>query len=154
MLHAFAYILFILPFTAWLGHELKRPVDLKKYWGWLLAVFIVGVLGNFSSVISSGKLSNFLLHASGGAACTLLYVYLTKTLKLHFNWRLTVLFLFAFVCMLGIVNELAEYAGELLDVGKFSFDTHDTWRDMVANTTGAAVVWLLLTSYNGLKKHS
>jgi len=56
--------------------------------------------------------------------------------------------------MLGIVNELAEYAGELLDVGKFSFDTHDTWRDMVANTTGAAVVWLLLTSYNGLKKHS
>ena len=45
--------------------------------------------------------------------------------------------------MLGVLNELAEYLFELLGMGIFSLDTHDTWRDFVANTTGALLTWAI-----------
>lgn len=141
MVHAIAYILFILPFTAWLGFELNLKYALRKYWKWLLATFVIGIIGSLVSQIYPTKAGNFLLHASGGAATTLLYIYVLKTLKLQFNWRINIVALFAFVSMLGVLNELAEYFFELLDMGIFSIDSHDTWRDFVANTSGAFVTW-------------
>jgi len=152
MVHAFAYIIFILPFTAWLGFELKREHSLRIYWKWLLAAFIVGIFGNTLSQIYNSIAGNFLLHASGGASSTLLFIYLMKTLKLKFNWRLNLLALFAFVCMLGVLNELAEYFLELMGAGIFSIDTHDTWRDFVANTTGAFVIWATCVPFVSNKK--
>ena len=144
MIHALAYIVFILPFTAWLGFELNKKYSLKQYWKWLAAAFTVGIVGWLVSSSGSDVFGNFLLHASGGVAATLLFVYLLKTLKLKFSWRLTLVILFAWVSMLGVLNELAEYFFELLGFGPFSFDNHDTWRDFVANTTGAFTCWALL----------
>ncbi len=148
MIHAIAYIVFILPFTAWLGFELRRSYSFKTYWRWLLATFTVGIIGSLVSQIYPNIAGNFLLHASGGTASTLLYIYLLKTLKLKFSWRLNLVIMFAFVCMLGVLNELAEYLFELLNMGIFSIDTHDTWRDFVANTSGALVAWVLCLSAN------
>ncbi len=139
MIHAAAYVIFILPFTTWLGYELKRKYSLKTYWVWILAAFLVGVVGNLAPQTLHG---NFLLHASGGAAATLLFVYLLKTLKIELSWLLATVLLFAFVCMLGVMNELAEYLIELTTSLIMSVDSHDTWRDFVANTTGAVVVWV------------
>lgn len=90
---------------------------------------------------------------SGGVSATLLFVYLIKTLKLSFvNWRITLLVLFAFVSMLGVMNELAEYFFESLDFGIFSNDSHDTWRDLVANTTGMTVAWIAINLSKVLDK--
>ena len=143
MIHAFTYIFFILPFTAWLGFELKRECSLRTHWMYLLGAFLLGIIGSIVSQIYPSNAGNFFLHASGGASATLLYIYFLKTLKLEFNWRLNLVILFAFVCMLGVLNELAEYLFELLGMGIFSLDTHDTWRDFVANTTGALLTWAI-----------
>ncbi|HYF96815.1 MAG TPA: hypothetical protein VD947_02120 [Patescibacteria group bacterium] len=144
MIHAISYILFILPFTAWLGFELKRKYSLSQHRQWLMAAFTVGIIGWLTYKINYDIVGNFLLHASGGVASTLLFVYVLKTLRLHFPWRLTLVLLFAFVCMLGVMNELAEYFFEFFGLGPFAFDIHDTWRDFVANTTGALTAWAVI----------
>ena len=143
MIHALAYIVFILLFTSWTGRELNKKYSLKTHWQWIAAAFITGIIGSLIYGATLDKFGNFLLHMSGGISATFLFVYLIKTLKLKFiNWRMTLLVLFAFVSMLGVLNELAEYFLELLGLGPFAFDAHDTWRDFVANTTGMFLAWL------------
>jgi hypothetical protein len=152
MVHAVAYIIFILPFTAWLGFELNKKYSLRAHWKWIMAAAVLGIIGSYIQAnIFPDKFGNFLLHASGGISATLLFVYLFRTLNLHFNWRMTLVLLFAFTCMVGVLNELAEYFFELLGFDVFSFDTHDTWRDFVANSTGMLVAWaaLLVTQQLG-----
>ena len=127
-----------------MGFELKKKYSLKKHWLWILGAFAVGVIGDRVSEYCYGVGGNFFLHASGGSAATLLYFYLTRTLKLSFNWRLNLAFIFGFVSALGVVNEVAEYALELSGYGKYSYDTHDVWRDFTANTTGMAITWLAI----------
>jgi hypothetical protein len=151
VIHAIAYILFILPFTAWLGHELQRKYSLRTYWKWALGAFLIGIAGSIVSNVYAGKTGNFILHASGGISSVLLFVYTTKTLRLRFSWSITTLLLFAFVCSLGVLNELAEYAIELLGLETLSYDTHDTWRDFVANTTGATITWGIYSIIRRLK---
>ncbi len=144
MQHAFLYVVFILLFTPWLGFELKKKYSLKQHWQWIAAAFAIGVIGWPLSHIDPEIFGNFLLHASGGVASALLFVYLLKTLGLKFPWRMTLVLLFAWTCMLGVLNELMEYSLEFLGFGPFSFDNHDTWRDLVANTTGALTCWAAL----------
>ncbi len=104
---------------------------------------MTGIIGAIIFSLNQNKFGNFLLHASGGVSSVFLYVYLIKTLKINFNWRLATLLAFAFVSTLGVMNELAEYFLELIGIGIYSHDTHDTWRDFVANTTGVALTWLI-----------
>ncbi|MBW3568689.1 hypothetical protein KY385_01000 [Candidatus Parcubacteria bacterium] len=145
MVHALAYVVFILPFTAWLGWELNKRYSLKAYWYWVAAAFITGVAGSLIYGQYTDKFGNFLLHMSGGISATFLFVYFTKTLKLKFiNWRITLLVLFGFVSTLGVLNELAEYILETLGFGIFSDDSHDTWRDFAANIFGMLVAWVAL----------
>lgn len=152
MIHSIAYIAFILPFTAWLGYELQKSPNLRTYWKWIFGAALLGIVGSQIYHFNKDIVGNFILHASGGASATLLFVYLFKTLDLRFNWRLTAGMLFAFVCMVGVLNELAEYFFEFFGLGPFSFDNHDTWRDFVANTTGSIVAWALLVGYSAISK--
>ena len=147
MFHAVAYILFILPFTAWLGYELKIKYSLKAYTPWLIGAFATGIIGAVLSNLLLGKTGNFVLHASGGFASTLLFIYLIKTLNLRFSFAISTLLLFGFVCSLGVLNELLEYSVELASNWLFSFDSHDTWRDLTANTTGAVLAWSIYNLY-------
>lgn len=144
MIHAVTYVIFALVFTKYLGWELGKKYSFKKYWLWIGAAFITGLIGSYTYSINYNATGNFLLHASGGASATFLFVYVFKTLRIKFNWRLTLLLLFVFVSTLGVMNELAEYFFEILGYGTFSDDTHDTWRDFVANTTGMIVAWTTL----------
>ena len=129
----------------WLGFELRKKYSLKSHWIWILGAFTVGVIGDQVSNYYYGVGGNFFLHASGGSAATLLYFYLTRTLQLQFNWRLNLALLFAFVSSLGVINEIVEYIFELSGFGKYSYDTHDSWRDFVANTTGMIATWSFIT---------
>lgn len=152
MFHAISYVLFILPFTMWLGFELQKKYSLKLHWIWILGAFTIGVIGDQVSNYYYGVGGNFFLHASGGSASTLLYFYLIRTLKLQFNWRLNLALLFAFVSSLGVINEIAEYVAELAGFGKYSYDTHDSWRDLVANTTGMLVTWVAVSIVKAVNK--
>ncbi|HET7673618.1 MAG TPA: hypothetical protein VFK11_03855 [Candidatus Saccharimonadales bacterium] len=154
MIHTILYVLFIIPFTVWLGYELKVKYSLSRHKIWIILAVITGITGAFTFKIKPDMVGNFLLHASGGVASAFLFVYLLKTLKLRFSWRMDLVLLFAFVSMLGVLNELAEYLFEFLGFGPFSFDKHDTWRDLAANTTGALVCWTVIkaASYIRSKK--
>ena len=143
MIQPIAYVLAGLLLTTWLGFELKRPYNLRKHWGWLAAAFVVGVASFPLALYGQTVAANFVLHATGGVACTLIFVYVVRSLKLQLSWRLALFLLLGLTCLLGAVNELFEYAAELLGRGIYSQDTHDVWRDMAANITGMLGMWLL-----------
>jgi glycopeptide antibiotics resistance protein len=126
----------------WLQYEFKRSVSLTRYWRWVVAALAAQVLASAVFMLNDGRAGNFVLHAvGGGVASTLLFLYLTRTYKLRMSWRVQLVALYAFVSSLGVLNELAEYVYEMLGLGTLSFDSHDTWRDLVANTTGAILAW-------------
>lgn len=147
MLHLVGHLVFALGILRWLTWEFKKPFTPSKHWYWLALTLFFSLAGLLLSELSpSGQgIGNFLLHAVGGGvatACT--YIYISKNMKLKLNWRLNFILLFMFVSSFGILNELLEYFAELIGMGTFSLDSQDTWRDFVANTTGA---FSLLTSY-------
>ena len=135
---------FMAVFVWWLQYEFKRKVSLTKYWSWIAIALVIQGLSGIAFGIIGGKAGNFVYHAvGGGVVTTLLYVYLKRTYGLRFNWRVELVLIYAFVSALGVLNELAEYAFEMLNLGLLSFDSHDTWRDFVANTSGAVAAWLV-----------
>lgn len=144
MLRALMTISFLAVLLWWLQYEFKRKVSITKYWKWVGAALVIQVIASIAFEVIGGKAGNFIYHAvGGGAVSTLLFIYLLKTYSLKFNWRVELVLLYAFVSALGVMNELAEYAYEMLGLGTLSFDSHDTWRDLVANTSGAVLAWIL-----------
>lgn len=145
MIHALLYLVFILPFTYWLGHELKLKFSLKTHWPLLATAVAIGLIASFSSKVVGGPMGNFLLHGiGGGIASSFLFLYVLRTLEINQTWRLELLFLICFVSVLGVMNEIGEYVIELFHWAVMSVNTHDTWRDLVANTSGALVSWLVI----------
>lgn len=145
MIHALAYVVFAFLSAAWLRYELKRTFSLRTHSKWVIAAFLFGLLGSLLSEIVGGVAGNFLLHGvGGGMASSCLFMYMARSLGLNLNWRLELVSLFLFVSTLGVLNELAEYVIELAADITMSFDSQDTWRDFVANTMGAMIVWLLI----------
>lgn len=142
MIHIFAHLLFAVGILKWLTWEFGKSFKPKKHLGWLVAATVFGVVGLTAAYIDSGMAGNFLLHAIGGGmatACT--YEYLKAHLKPKFNWRFDLTGLILLVSTFGVLNELAEFAAEAAGFGIFSLDSQDTWRDFVANTIGALLVW-------------
>jgi hypothetical protein len=93
---------------------------------------------------------NFLQHAvGGGVAVGLVTMYLVQNLQGAFpalkNYLVQLILLYALVSMLGVGNEVLEFSFDYLGVGVFSADRYDTWFDLLANTTGAVFVFLLLS---------
>lgn len=134
----------------WLHYEFNQKVSLTKYWKWFVAALGLQAISSIISLLIPDRVvGNFIYHAvGGGMTTTLLYVYLLKTYGLTLSWRVEIVLLYCFVSALGVINELAEYAAEFaIRVGFFSWDSHDTWRDLAANTSGAVVAWLLYRAY-------
>jgi len=146
MMHAILTLLFIFVLTRWLRYEYpKKRVDALKHWQWIAAAGLFQIFASILSVIFEGTVGNFLLHMiGGGVASAFMFGYLLSVLKLRVNWRVEIVLLYAFVSALGILNELAEYGAEFFGLGPFSLDAHDTWRDFVANTSGALIAWALI----------
>ena len=143
MIYCLFYIVFALAFASWMKFEFKQSVNLKRCWYWLIGPIISGTIGWFVFAHNETVFTNFILHASGGVSVGFIYIYLIKTFKITLNWRLNLLLLFALVCMLGVINELVEYAIELAHLGVMAWDIHDTWRDLTANTVGSLSVGTL-----------
>lgn len=134
----------------WLKKEFQMNVSLKKHWKWFAAAILVQAAASIISLVIPDRVTgNFFYHAVGGGVTTaLLYIYLLRTYRQRYSWRVEVALLYGFVSALGVMNELAEYAGEfVIRVGFFSWDSHDTWRDLTANTLGAISAWLIYRLY-------
>lgn len=106
---------------------------------------MLGVIAVSLAYIDGGRIGNILLHAIGGGMATACgYEYFKSQLRWHWNWRFDIAGLLLLVSTYGVLNELFEFAAELAGFGIFSLDSQDTWRDFVANTSGAVVVWLIV----------
>jgi glycopeptide antibiotics resistance protein len=150
-MRALLTITFMVVFIWWLQYEFKKKVSFTKYWRWIAAALILQALSGIAfSAINDRVFGNFIYHAVGGGVMTTLFaVYLLKTYGQRYTWRVELVLLFGFVSALGVLNELAEYATELAlnKNGLLSWDSHDTWRDLAANTSGALLAWLLYRLY-------
>jgi hypothetical protein len=147
MIHIIGHIVFALGILAWLSWELKKPYNPTKHWGWLALTILFSVSGLALSFLSTSGLGigNYLLHAIGGGMATAAtYEYLRRSLNISFNWRIELAGLFMLVSSFGVLNELIEYAFEFAGYGIYSLSSQDTWKDFVANTTGALSVWLII----------
>jgi glycopeptide antibiotics resistance protein len=151
VMRALLTITFMVVFILWLQYEFKKKVSFTKYWRWIAAALILQALSGIAfSAINDRVFGNFIYHAVGGGVMTTLFaVYLLKTYGQRYTWRVELVLLFGFVSALGVLNELAEYATELSlnKNGLLSWDSHDTWRDLAANTSGALLAWLLYRLY-------
>lgn len=144
MARALITISFMLVLVKWLQFEFRRDISIYKYWKWVAGALVVQAAASVVFAIYTTKAGNFFYHGvGGGVMSTLLFIYLQKTYQIQFSWRVELVILYAFVSALGVLNELGEYAFEMLHLGKYSFDSHDTWRDLVANTSGAILAWTI-----------
>ncbi len=75
--------------------------------------------------------------------CAVLYVYAKKLLDWKFHWLVDVLILFAWVSAFGVANELLEFA--LAKSHLMLIDTSDTSWDLLANTTGAYLAYVVMS---------
>ncbi|PLS81350.1 hypothetical protein CYG49_02350 [Candidatus Saccharibacteria bacterium] len=121
-----------------------KGVTLASY-RWLAAAVVVLLAAIAIYFSNENMTTNFVLHAAGGGVVSsLLYAYGVRSLQVRLPLAIDLLALFALVSMLGVLNELAEFALDLLGYGPKSLDRMDTWRDFVANTTGALIGWALI----------
>lgn len=149
MVHAVLTIFFVLLVGNWLKSELNcKTVSLGKYKTWVIIAVILQLAAALFAELEGGRFGNLILHSvGGGVAATLLFFYLMKTFGFKTNWRFELAALMGFVSTLGVINEIGEYVAESASLGIFSLDSHDVWRDLVANTSGMLLAWLAVKSY-------
>ncbi len=118
---------------------------------WTVAALVAAVLGiALSHLFASPIHANLFMHAVGGGITSFcLTMSVIRQAQLKLTLAQLGLVLLGVGCVLGVANEIFEYALEMLTAGRlvFSRDTHDTWRDLCANTVGmgaAFLVWLAL----------
>lgn len=144
-MHVLFHLIFAVGLLWFLSRELGFKFAPKKHLKWLVYGVVAGVIASLVSYFYFNKIGNFVLHSVGGGVVTALtYQYLRLHAKLKFKWYVDLIILFGFVSSLGVLNELYEYAIELMNIMVSSWDTHDTWRDIVANTTGAFTAWAII----------
>lgn len=139
-----ALVMYFAPpyFVKFLSYQLNIPFTPTSRM-WRIAALVAVVSAIIIHGIFYNTVSNFILHAlGGGVVSSLLYFYVKLSLNIKLNWKLDILALFAFVSALGSLNEIAEYMLDTLQLSQFSLDRKDTWRDIVANTSGAVMGWI------------
>ena len=115
----------------------------EKKCRWLL--YCAGVLFFISwylpSPLIEGRDTSFTTHFVGGGLFTgLLWIYLVLAMRWRSHWFVMAFSLFALVSALGCINELAELL--MIKAGLAHITLDDTNWDILANTLGAAAVWL------------
>ena len=78
----------------------------------------------------------------GGFISTLYFVYFIREFNIKLPSFAYILLLYPFVSMMGVTNELLEFASTKL--GIYAVDGTDTWWDLLANTLGAYCLFILI----------
>lgn len=121
-----------------------RLIGAGRQWKWLLptAGFIFFVSWYLPSPKIDGQQTEFVTHFVGGGLFTgLLWLYIKLVKKWHAVWWVEAASLFALVSALGVANELFEFI--LFKMGHMPHGISDTSYDLVANTLGATVLFIV-----------
>ncbi len=110
----------------------------------LVSLVIAGLVGSYSESIPA----NFFQHAVGGGVVSgLACIAVVQGLELRLSRFSLLLVIVASVSTLGVMNELLEYFLQTVTPLTFSYDSTDTWRDFIANTSGALLAWAVGTFF-------
>lgn len=123
---------------------LPQLIKAGRAWKWLLLVacFTFFVSWYLPSPLIYGDQTEFVTHFVGGGVFTgLLWLYITLVIGWQAQWYIEVASLFALVSALGVANELFELL--LLVTGYMPQGINDTSWDLLANTLGAAAVYVV-----------
>lgn len=116
------------------------------------ACFVYLVSWYLPSPLINGQNTSFTTHMIGGGVFSgLLWLYLKRSLKLKSEWQLELLSLFGLVSALGVLNELFELALVQFGIAVKIRVTDTSW-DLVANTLGALVFWLVYRAISKKEK--
>jgi hypothetical protein len=103
------------------------------------------------SPLIHGQNTQFTTHFIGGGLFTgFLWLYLIKNMPWKLSRLQAFLLLYFLVSGLGVANELFE--SFLAETGFVEMGLADTSWDLVANTSGALLFWLLYSAYDLLGK--
>ena len=134
----------IMKFTA------KCMPNIKFYSGssWLpiLAGILIVVSTQLPNINISNQTSTFQQHFVGGgmySAC--LYLYAKQIFNWKLYWLVDLLALFAWVSAFGVANKMMEFA--LLELHLANIYTGDAYWDLLANTLGGFIGYLLLFKF-------
>lgn len=148
-MYALVDVFFVLGVEFWLTHTGLVKQKASKRFRWLL--LIIGIVQISAELISHSlhsRFGNLILHSiGGGVVVSLMFFYLQRQYAPKMRLDVQIVAVLLLASGLGCLNEMAEYAMELIGYAIFSLDTHDTWRDISANTVGAFVGWVLFTAY-------
>jgi len=144
MFYATVTVAAFIMLAKYLAWEFDIKVSLRRNWIYLFAIFIISVTAVSISYLLNSIYGNFIQHMfGGGAAVGIGYYYLIKQLNYRPNWRIELVMLIGLVSILGNLNEVTEFAADLFGIAMFSIDRFDTWRDIVANTAGVLLVYII-----------
>lgn len=113
-------------------------------------LFIASVLFFISWYLPSpdiqGQYTAFTTHfVGGGMFSAFLWLYIKKQLAKDYSWWQDLVAIYLLVSALGVANELFELLVTQLHLAKIT--PTDTWWDLLANTLGALLVWLVYTIF-------
>lgn len=120
-----------------------RILGVDQSWRWLLLVacFTFFVSWYLPSPLIDGTETQFMTHFIGGGVFSgLLWLYIKLVKGWQMSWWLEAASLFALVSTLGVINELFEI---VLYVTGGMQQVHDTSWDLLANSLGAGLVYVL-----------
>ena len=121
----------------------KNGFNSEQKYRWLLyvACLLFFISWYLPSPLIDGRDTSFMKHFVGGGLFTgLLWVHLISSMKWRAHWLIMAFSLFALVLALGCINELAELFMVKAGIAKIEID--DTNWDILANTLGAATIWV------------
>jgi hypothetical protein len=143
-----AIITACLPYIIQYTHHFFPTIKLYKASRWLpaLAGILMIVSTQLPNIHISNQTSTFQQHFVGGgmySAC--LYIYAKQLLGWRLHWLIDLLALFAWVSAFGVANKMLEFA--LLELHLAHIDTADAYWDLLANTLGGFVGYLLFYKF-------
>jgi hypothetical protein len=140
----------------------KRSNQLKQYFlvqssfrnSWLLLLCIILICSFifYGDMFNSGG-GNFLLHFFGGGVVTsLIFTFTLSHIRYQIPLLLQLVLLYFLVSGLGCANELLEFLLDTITKNPYSMSRIDTWKDMLANTSGAVVGFISIVLVQTIRK--
>lgn len=102
------------------------------------ALATAAIIGTTSESIEANVVQHMI---GGGFVSGLLLIYIAQGFRFHLPLRFLLLVILAFVSLLGVFNEIAEFLVQEHSYLLFNTTPNDTWHDLVANTCGGLLAW-------------
>ncbi len=127
------------------GKEVKSQILLA------IACLLFFISWYLPSPYIQGQYTAFMTHfVGGGFFSAFLWFYLRKQFTEDFNIFYDLAGIYTLTSALGVANELFELA--ITQAGIVRLPPTDTWWDLLANTLGGVLIWVIYVTYKIFKK--